>query len=72
MLTLHPLKPDFSRVNPFEGAKRLVSPRSLIELGKSLLKLTVVGYVALADRRRSAWSRSCCCRRWPGRTASRP
>ena len=44
ILTLHPLKPDFSRVNPFEGAKRLVSPRSLIELGKSLLKLAIVGY----------------------------
>jgi flagellar biosynthetic protein FlhB len=44
MLTMHPLKPDFSRVNPYEGAKRLVSTRSLIELGKSLLKLTVVGY----------------------------
>jgi flagellar biosynthetic protein FlhB len=44
ILTLHPLTPDFSRVNPFEGAKRLVSARSLIELGKSLLKLAVVGY----------------------------
>src|ERR1041384_7439826 len=44
VLTLHPLKPDFSRVNPYEGAKRLVSPRSLVELGKSLLKLVVGGY----------------------------
>jgi flagellar biosynthetic protein FlhB len=44
ILTFHPLQPDFSRVNPFEGAKRLVSPRSLVELGKSLLKLLVVGY----------------------------
>jgi flagellar biosynthetic protein FlhB len=44
VLTMHPLKPDFSRLNPLEGAKRLVSSRSLIELGKSLLKLAVVGY----------------------------
>lgn len=53
LLTLHPLKPDFSRVNPFEGAKRLFSPRSLVELGKSLVKLAVVGYVVwrvLQDR----------------------
>jgi flagellar biosynthetic protein FlhB len=44
LLTLHPLKPDFSRVNPLEGAKRLFATRSLIELGKSFLKLGVVGY----------------------------
>jgi flagellar biosynthetic protein FlhB len=45
LLTTHPLKPDFARVNPFEGAKRLVSMRSLVELGKSLLKVSIVGYV---------------------------
>src|SRR5206468_2243632 len=44
ILTLQPLKPDFSRVNPFQGAKRLISARSLVELGKSLVKLAVVGY----------------------------
>lgn len=45
LLTTQPLQPDFSRVNPFEGAKRLVSMRSLVELGKSVLKLAIVGYV---------------------------
>jgi flagellar biosynthetic protein FlhB len=34
-----PLKPDFSRLNPATGLKRLFSVRLLIETGKSVLKL---------------------------------
>jgi flagellar biosynthetic protein FlhB len=45
LLTLTPLKPDFSRVNPLEGFKRLFSRRSLVELVKSLAKLTIIGFV---------------------------
>lgn len=38
--------PDFKRVNPFSGMRRLVSTRSLVEALKSMLKLVLVGVVA--------------------------
>lgn len=39
------LKPQFSRLNPIEGIKRLFSARSLFELLKSILKVVLVGVV---------------------------
>ena len=42
LLTGHPLKPDLSRINPLAGAKRLVSPKALVDLVRSLLKLTLL------------------------------
>ena len=45
LFTMKPLMPDFSRVNPFSGLKRLFGTRSLVELVKSLAKLGVVGFV---------------------------
>lgn len=39
---------DFSRLNIINGFKRFVSPQGLLELGKALLKLVVVGWVAYA------------------------
>ena len=47
LLTLKPLVPDFKRVNPKSGLKRLVSVRSLWETGKQVLKITIVVGVAL-------------------------
>jgi len=41
-----PLKPDFSRLNPANGLKRLFSLRLLIETTKNILKLLVYGTVA--------------------------
>ncbi|HEX8527675.1 EscU/YscU/HrcU family type III secretion system export apparatus switch protein [Allosphingosinicella sp.] len=41
-----PLKPDFGRLNPAKGLKRIFSLRMLIETGKNVLKLAV--YVAVA------------------------
>jgi flagellar biosynthesis protein FlhB len=38
-----PLKPDFDRVNPFSGLSRLFSIRMLVESGKSILKLALMG-----------------------------
>lgn len=38
--------PKFSRVNPLEGFKRMWSLRTLVEAGKSFLKLVIVGAVA--------------------------
>lgn len=40
------LLPNFGRINPIEGFKRLWSLKALVEAGKSLLKLVIVGAVA--------------------------
>ena len=42
------LAPDFNRINPLTGLKRIFSARGMVELLKSLLKLTVIGYVVYA------------------------
>ncbi|HEX9932564.1 MAG TPA: EscU/YscU/HrcU family type III secretion system export apparatus switch protein, partial [Allosphingosinicella sp.] len=39
IFTAHPLKPDFSRINPAKGLKRLFSARMLKESAKNILKL---------------------------------
>ncbi|MFO8059876.1 MAG: flagellar biosynthesis protein FlhB [Bacillota bacterium] len=41
-----PLSPKFSRIDPVQGAKRMISLRALVNLGKSLIKVGAVGYVA--------------------------
>lgn len=46
VVSTHPLKPDFSRLSPANGFKRVFSVRTLVEAAKSLLKLCV--YAALA------------------------
>ncbi len=38
MLSGHAISPSFSRINPLEGMKRLVSTHSLVELVKTLVK----------------------------------
>lgn len=40
-LSMHPLKPDFGRLNPAKGLKRLFSFRMLKETLKSVLKLVI-------------------------------
>jgi flagellar biosynthetic protein FlhB len=40
------LAPDFKKLNPFSGVKRLVSLKSLVELVKSILKIGFVGLIA--------------------------
>jgi flagellar biosynthesis protein FlhB len=44
--SLHPLNPDLGRLNPLRGLQQLASRTALIELVKSLAKLTLVGVVA--------------------------
>src|SRR4051812_4010273 len=44
--TTKPLKPKFSRLNPVQGFKRMLSPQGLWELGKSLVKLSMLGFLA--------------------------
>lgn len=42
------LTPDFGRLSPIHGIKRLVSVTSLVELGKSIGKLIVVGFMVFS------------------------
>lgn len=46
LFTLEPLVPSFDRINPFSGLKRVFSRRALAELVKSVVKITIIGYVA--------------------------
>ncbi|HEY0779587.1 MAG TPA: EscU/YscU/HrcU family type III secretion system export apparatus switch protein [Gemmatirosa sp.] len=52
--TFQPLTPKFSRLNPAENAKRVVGTQGFIELGKSLVKLVVVGW-AVRGVLEAAW-----------------
>jgi flagellar biosynthetic protein FlhB len=45
MLISDPLKWDFTRLNPAEGFKRLVSKAGLVELAKSIAKIALVGWI---------------------------
>ena len=45
VLSLDPIMPKFSKMNPLKGFARFFSRQSLMELMKSLFKISVVGYV---------------------------
>lgn len=45
VFTAHPLKPDFNRLNPAQGLKRLMSARILKEALKSILKFAAYAFV---------------------------
>jgi flagellar biosynthetic protein FlhB len=44
--TAKPLQPKFSKLNPAKGFQRLFSPRSAVELVKSLAKLAIIAWMA--------------------------
>lgn len=48
VFSFHPLKPDFGRLNPAKGLKRLFSMRMLKETAKSLVKLVLYALSAFA------------------------
>lgn len=48
LFTTKPLKPSLGKFNPAKGLKKIVSARSLFELLKSIIKIVVVGYVAIS------------------------
>ncbi len=54
VFSAHPLKPDFSRLNPAKGIKRLFSTRLLKETLKTILKAVVYGVAAWLVLRDSA------------------
>ncbi|MCT2534538.1 flagellar biosynthesis protein FlhB [Aquibacillus koreensis] len=45
LFTTKPLEMKLNKLNPIEGAKRIFSARALVELVKSLLKISIVGAV---------------------------
>lgn len=45
LLTMEPLKMSFSKLDPIKGIANLFKLRSLVELFKSILKMTVIGLV---------------------------
>jgi flagellar biosynthetic protein FlhB len=47
--TTKPLQMKFSKINPINGFKRMFSTRTLVELAKSILKITLIGYIAYGD-----------------------
>ncbi|MGN7453808.1 flagellar biosynthesis protein FlhB [Paenibacillus pasadenensis] len=48
LFTGEPLKPDFKKLDPIKGLKNIFSARSLVEFLKSILKLTVVGFLVFS------------------------
>jgi len=45
LFTGHPLQPKFSKLNPIQGAKQILSLRSVVELAKALLKVAIIGTI---------------------------
>jgi flagellar biosynthetic protein FlhB len=39
------LKPDFKKINPLSGFKRIFSANTLVELFKSIIKIVIVGWI---------------------------
>ncbi len=46
--TVEPLAPKASKIDPIQGARRILSRRSLVELGKALVKIVIVGWAAFS------------------------
>lgn len=45
-VTTKPLQPKFNKINPISGFKRIFSPNTLVELLKSIIKVTMISYLA--------------------------
>jgi flagellar biosynthetic protein FlhB len=45
LMTGDPLKMKFSKINPIEGAKNIFSMRTAVDFLKSVLKMSIIGYV---------------------------
>jgi flagellar biosynthetic protein FlhB len=49
VLSLKPITPQFSRINPIENAKNLIGMKQIVELLKQLAKMAVVGAAVYAS-----------------------
>jgi type III secretion protein U len=45
LAAFEPIKPDIKKINPVEGVKRIFSLSNLVELGKSILKIVLLGFI---------------------------
>ncbi|WP_199611745.1 flagellar biosynthesis protein FlhB [Flocculibacter collagenilyticus] len=45
ILSSHPIKPDFKRLNPIQGAKKIISIKALFDLFKAVIKVVVIAFV---------------------------
>ena len=45
-VTAKPLQPKFNKINPINGFKRIFSPNTVVELIKSLIKISMISYLA--------------------------
>ena len=43
--SIEPIKPKISKINIFKGFKKIISPKSLVELIKSIIKMSIVGTI---------------------------
>ncbi|NLO97989.1 MAG: flagellar biosynthesis protein FlhB [Peptococcaceae bacterium] len=48
LITLHPLQPQLSRINPLQGLKRMFGLKGLVNLVKALFKVLIIGYFLYA------------------------
>ncbi|AGX44882.1 fused FliR family export protein/FlhB family type III secretion system protein [Clostridium saccharobutylicum] len=46
LFTTEPLKPSFGKLNPLSGMKNIFSKRSLVDLGKNLIIVTIISVIA--------------------------
>lgn len=46
LFTKEPLKPSFGKLNPLTGLKNMVSKRSLVDLSKNIVVISIVSYLA--------------------------
>lgn len=53
-VTTKPLEPKLDKFNPINGFKRIISKDSLFELVKSILKLSLIAYVAYSEISKNA------------------
>ncbi len=49
LITGEAFKVKFSKLNPIEGAKRMFSLKALVEFGKTMLKLSLIGYLVYSS-----------------------
>jgi flagellar biosynthetic protein FlhB len=45
LFTAHPLKPDLAKISPMKGLGRIFSAQAMVEFGKGMIKLAIVGSV---------------------------
>ena len=56
LFTMKSAAPKFSRLNPIEGIKKMFSMRGVVELLKSLAKITILGYIIWLQFRDEFWA----------------